>query len=80
MAQSTADLEIWLAKVRLAKSHPEVFHLLDEFRPIDWSDEQRALMAKTYIKVLEATQTSSQTKTSDKQKDGADGPVWYEKM
>jgi hypothetical protein len=80
MPQSTADLDNWLVKIRQAKSHQEVFQLLDEFRPLEWSDEQRAAMAKAYMKVLEATQTSSEAQAGGKQKDGNDGPVWYEKM
>ena len=57
-----------------------MFKLLDEFRPLDWTDEQRSVMGKAYVRFLEERlkQAPEETKASDKK--GEDGPVWYEKM
>ena len=53
--------------------------MLDEFRPGPWSDEDRAKMAKAYIRVLERVGvTTSEQAEVEELKD--DGPVWYEKM
>ena len=81
MPLTNQDLDQWLARVQQCQSRAQVFQLLDEFRPLDWTDEQRAMMGKTYIRLLEdrLKQQSEEAKTSDK-KGGDDGPVWYEKM
>jgi hypothetical protein len=47
------DLDIWLNKIRLATSKNEIFETLDDFRKLDWTDEQRSKMAKLYIRRLE---------------------------
>ena len=79
----SSDLDSWLKKVLAAKSRADVFRVLEEFRPLDWTDEQRAAMAKTYMRVVEqlapgggAAASSVAVETDS----GADGPVWYEKM
>ncbi len=46
------DLESWLTGVRQANSRSEIFALLDQFRPLAWTDEQRAAMARTYVRAL----------------------------
>ncbi len=79
MPQSQQDLEQWLAKVRQVKDRTELFTLLDQFRPLDWTDEQRSLMAKTYIRAMDALGGSS-SEAAANQKEKPDGPVWYEKM
>ncbi len=76
-----SPLESWLKKVHVAQTRTEVLRLLEEFRPMDWTDEQRAAMSKVYIRALE--QLAPEADTSDAQKaqvSSADGPVWYEKM
>jgi hypothetical protein len=68
----------WLKRIQEAKTYEEVFAVLDEFRPGKWVDNERALMFKTYTRVLSklkkpvAQSTQADTKS--------DGPVWYEKM
>lgn len=51
-----ADFNKWLARVKVATKHSEIFHILDEFRPFDWTDEQRSEMAKLYIRCLDSTE------------------------
>jgi hypothetical protein len=46
------DFQSWLERVKVAASGQEVFQIVDEFRPGDWTDEERALMSKTYIGAL----------------------------
>lgn len=46
------DLELWLERIKSAPTSAEIFQILDEFRPRGWSDEERALMSKTYIAAL----------------------------
>jgi hypothetical protein len=81
MPLTNEDLDKWLDRLQKCKSRPELFQLLDEFRPLEWSDEQRAVMAKAYMLLLEnrLKQQPSDTAVADK-KGGPDGPVWYEKM
>ncbi|MFX5214482.1 hypothetical protein ABTC92_18660, partial [Acinetobacter baumannii] len=47
------DLDGWLAKVKQARSHSEVFAILDDFRKEDFADDQRSKMAKMYMRILE---------------------------
>lgn len=75
------DLEQWLLKMERAASCKEVFELLDQFRPLDWTDEQRAAMAHAYMRVLEKLKDDSPAvETAAASNNAADGPVWYEKM
>lgn len=46
------DLQAWLEKVKAACNGKEIFQIVDEFRPGDWTDEERAMMSKTYIAAL----------------------------
>jgi hypothetical protein len=82
MAQE--DLAPWLTRIKKAGSRAEVFSILDEFRKLEWTDEQCASMGKLYIRVLQrvakpgtdddATVAAAATTAQN------DGPVWYEKM
>ena len=85
------ELESWFAKVKQARSHREVFSILDEFRKGEWDDAQRSKMAKLYIRVLEnlgapdsddlaAASAESAKNTGSGNTPVNDGPVWYEKM
>lgn len=77
----SSDLQSWLMRVHEAKTRAEVFRLLDEFRPLNWTDDQRALMSRTYIRALE--HLSGDEPAGAPAPTGADsaaGPVWYEKM
>lgn len=79
----SSDLEAWLKKVHAAKSRADVFRVVEEFRPLTWSDEQRAVMAKTYIRAVENLAAGSESTAgaaAPSVEAGADGPVWYEKM
>jgi hypothetical protein len=49
---ATLDIKDWLSKIKFARSRNEVFAILDKFRPLEWTDEDRATMSKTYIRFL----------------------------
>ena len=80
MTQSQQDLDQWLIRVRQAKSRPEVLKLLDEFRPLTWTDEQRSVMGKAYVRVLDGLAPGPDETAAKNEKETPDGPVWYEKM
>jgi hypothetical protein len=46
------DLQVWLERVKSAGEGGEIFQILEEFRPGDWTDNDRSLMSKTYIAAL----------------------------
>lgn len=46
------DLESWLRQARAPKSRAEILRLVDQFRPLEWTDEQRAAMARVYVRAL----------------------------
>ncbi|MBK7745687.1 MAG: hypothetical protein IPP57_02685 [Candidatus Obscuribacter sp.] len=77
------DLNAWFKRIQGAKKRSEVFAILDEFRPLPWSDEERSQIAKLYIRLLdllpeESGSVAPVAATPDKPAN--DGPVWYEKM
>ncbi|HEY9756785.1 MAG TPA: hypothetical protein V6C97_16590 [Oculatellaceae cyanobacterium] len=85
------DLDAWLAKIKQARSHREVFSILDEFRKGEWADAQCSKMSKLYMRVLEnlgppdsddlAAASAESTKSAGSGNTPVnDGPVWYEKM
>ncbi len=81
MSEAAKNLDDWLKRVLNARSQKDVFEILNQFRVIDWTDEQRALMSHTYIRVLETTRNSAKNQESGAvEQQAADGPVWYEKM
>ena len=43
----------WIAKLKQARHRDEVFAILDDFRAHDWSDEERATVARLYIRLLD---------------------------
>ncbi len=59
------DLKDWLQKIKTATTSVEIFHILDEFRLQDWTDEQRALMSKTYIPALAQLETLAFSSSKD---------------
>lgn len=79
---SQLNLQDWFKRVQGAKSRSEVFSILDEFRPLPWADEERSLMAKLYIRVLDSLPDDSGAvaPVAQDEKPANDGPVWYEKM
>jgi hypothetical protein len=78
------DLTPWLNRVKGASSRKDVFEILDQFRKVEWTDEQRSVMSKLYIRMIERLGNASEP--DDKSAVAAapaheeDGPVWYEKM
>ena len=79
MPEKTTDIQTWITRIQKSSNSKEVFQTLEEFRPGPWSDEDRAKMAKAYIRVLERVGvTTSAQAEEEESKD--DGPVWYEKM
>lgn len=80
MAEKTTDLQQWIARVQKSTSAKEVYATLDEFRPGPWSDEERAKMAKVYMRVLERVGGSTGDDAAEEVVEANDGPVWYEKM
>ncbi len=51
--QCLKALNNWIERVKQAQSQQEIFDILTRFRPLDWSDEQRAKMSRAYIHRLE---------------------------
>ena len=54
--KDTSDLASWIACVRQATEQEEVFAVLDRFRPLPWTDEQRAAMSHAYMAQLHRLQ------------------------
>ena len=80
MPQSAPDLNQWLERLASARSCQDVFQLLDAFRLLAWSDEDRARMSRAYIRVLKKMTNSGSADETGAPLAVADGPVWYEKM
>jgi hypothetical protein len=80
MPETTADLNAFIARVQKANNAREVLKILDEFRPLPWNDDDRANMAKAYVKVLERVGAPTQDESAHEEVEANDGPVWYEKM
>jgi len=85
MTESTTDIRQWHERVKGVKNKAELFQVLDEFRPLDWTDEQRAGMAKLYMRVIDTLANQGEEVWEEKDATTADamsfdGPVWYEKM
>lgn len=81
--KANMNLSDWLERVSKAEGKAELFKILDEFRPLTWTDNERSQMSRHYIQVLdslpeeESDQGGPQEESGEK---GDDGPVWYEKM
>ena len=79
------NLQDWFKKVQSCKTRSEVFAVLDQFRPLPWADEERAQMAKLYIRLLDHLPDDSGAVAAtaggaQEDKPANYGPVWYEKM
>lgn len=68
-----SNVQVWLEKIKSAASGVEVFQIVDEFRAGDWTDDERALMSRTYIAMLSkldaagpAQEVKAGTKTKEK--------------
>lgn len=53
------SLKDWLALVQQVNTREEIFALLDRFRPLSWTDTERATMSVAYIRHLYAIDSSS---------------------
>ena len=82
MTQETLDLNSWITRVQKAGTAKDVLVILDEFRPLSWTNDDRARMAKAYVRVLERIGMPADAEQDDSVAAAAeeDGPVWYEKM
>lgn len=69
MAEQLLDLQTWMNKVTRAQSRAEILAILDEFRVIEWSDEQRSQMAKLYMRLLLALPDDGSAAPKDSQTD-----------
>jgi hypothetical protein len=82
MADKTTSVDEWVARIQKTRSSKELLELLNKFRKLEWTDQERQKISHTYIKVvdiiLKSPAESSQTQAEDT--GGNDGPVWYEKM
>lgn len=81
------DIKSYLDRLSKAKTKSEIYAILDEFRPLNWTDEQRSSVSRFYMRMLESIGFSSdedaQPAAAGATKSGTnqnDGPVWYEKM
>ena len=87
MTSAALTLSDWMTRITKAKTRKEMFSILDEFRVLEWTDEERSVMAKHYIRFVDniaSGETATDNKTSGEAQNanapGEDGPVWYEKM
>lgn len=83
--KTTMNLADWLGRISHAKNRAEVYEILDQFRPMTWTDNERSQMAKHYIRILdllplEESDEDNGAGAENKAAEGDDGPVWYEKM
>ncbi len=47
------DLNIWLARIKQAKTRKDVFRILDEFRKFEWNDVQCQTMSHLYMRMID---------------------------
>lgn len=80
------ELSAWVEKLKSARNRTELFAMLDGFRVLEWTDEQRASIAKLYIRLLDyLPQEQPSSSDNGSQSAGSTKPaeqeeVWYEKM
>lgn len=75
------NLQLWIERVRGAESYEKVMKILDEFRTLPWSDQQRSEMSHFYMRILDnLPKPTTTTAQAAKATNENDGPVWYEKM
>jgi hypothetical protein len=78
--QKPAELNQFITRVQKATSAKQVLSIMDEFRKVDWTDDDRARMAKAYVRVLDRVGAPPPDENAVVEEDKNDGPVWYEKM
>ncbi len=47
------DLNLWLARIKQAKTRKDVFRILDEFRKFEWTDVQCQTMSHLYMRMID---------------------------
>lgn len=83
---ATIELSTWVDKLKSAKNRTELFSMLDSFRVLEWTDEQRASIAKLYMRLIDVLPHDESAAADDAAKSGAptkpaeQEEVWYEKM
>jgi len=80
MTEAKPDLNSYITRVQKANSAKDVLSVLDEFRPLPWSDDERARMAKAYVRILERVGAPAVENREHVEEEADNGPVWYEKM
>jgi hypothetical protein len=53
-----AELNHWVDRIKTASSPEEIFAILDEFRPLNWTDRQRSEIARVYMRRIEVLGTN----------------------
>lgn len=56
------SLTHWLACINETTCTEEVFEILDEFRPLSWTDQERASMSKVYMRQLDQLNQQNQSR------------------
>jgi hypothetical protein len=85
------ELAAWIERLKATKNRLQLFALLDQFRVLEWTDEQRSSIAKLYMRLLDVlpdgepvaaiTPTAPASAASRPQTASEeDEEVWYEKM
>lgn len=59
IVQVLTELQQWYLRIDSALSKEEVFALLADFRPLPWTNHQRAAMSQRYIAQLEKLKRSA---------------------
>ncbi len=84
---TSIDLSAWIEKLKTARNRTELFAMLNDFRILEWTDEQRSSVAKLYMRLLDVlpheeapAQSSDDGKTGGPTKPAEQEEVWYEKM
>jgi hypothetical protein len=81
MNSTKVPLDSWIERVRGAGSADNLWVILDEFRTVEWTDEERAKMSHAYMQRLASIVRASAVGGKKAAQVAAnDGPVWYEKM
>ena len=83
---AVTDLSPWIDKLKAVQQRSDLFRLLNEFRVLEWTDEQRSIIAKLYMRLLDVLPAEEQGESADQPKQAAASgsseqeEVWYEKM
>jgi hypothetical protein len=47
------DLALWIERLKRVKTRRDLFSALDQFRVLEWSNEQRSQIAKLYMRLID---------------------------